>query len=121
MRTLIMVLMIVGLMSTVGVYAASVTGTTATVGGTGDMTISSPTSSVDVDWTFDASNDVSGGIVNWTTGAAGSHTVKVTVGSSSASNTYTVLLSEVRTDAFTLSASVAANTISTAEVLIYAN
>ena len=120
MRTLIMVLMIVGLMSTVGVYAASITGTTGTVGGTGSITISAPASSVDVDWTY-SGNNVTGGTVNWTSLNVATHTVKVTVGASSGSGTEVVSVPGAETTAFTLDTAVAAKDVATAEVLIFAN
>ncbi len=69
MRTLLMVFMIAGIMSTVGVYAAGLGGapTIKAVGGTGSTTVAAPTSgvtTVTVDWTFDGSNLVNGAVVS---------------------------------------------------------
>ena len=68
MRTLLMVLMLSGMMSTVGVYAAGLGGapTIKTIGGTGSSTVSGPTSSaMTLDWNFTGA-DVTGVDVIWT-------------------------------------------------------
>ena len=89
MRTLLMVLMITGLMSTVGVYAAGLGGTPTikTVGGTSAETVGSPVSTaISIDWTF-SGDQVSGGIVTWTPTASGVHVVTLAAGAQTQSLT----------------------------------
>ena len=67
MRTLLMVLMIAGLMSTVGVYAAGfgTTPTTKTLSGSGDETVSAAnTSTTSISWRFSGSQ-VDAAKVTW--------------------------------------------------------
>lgn len=81
MRTLFMALMITGLMSTVGVYAASFSGgsTVKTIGGTTAQTVTSPTTgSVDLSWGL-TGDDVSSAIVKWTPTTTGVFTVGVDI------------------------------------------
>ena len=127
MRTILMVLMIAGLMSTVGVYAASLgSSTTGTVGGTGSVTVSAPTSGgVTVAWTTDGNGDVTGADVTWTPAVSKIYTLRVTTKDSvpAVLSSGTVTLGSVsgtaeRTDSVTLSAT-AASAIVTAEVIIY--
>ena len=74
-----MVLTMLGLMSTVGIYAASFGGgqSVATIGGTGTQTVSSPTTStVDLSFTI-TSGKVSAAKVKWTPTATGNYTIAV--------------------------------------------
>ena len=82
MRTLLMVFMIAGMMSTVGVYAAGLGGspTIKAVGGTGSTTIAAPTNAattVTVDWNFDSSNLVNGAVVSWTPASSTTYDIVV--------------------------------------------
>ena len=126
MRTLLMVLMIAGLMSTVGVYAASLgSSSTKTLGATGSVTVGAPTSSgVTIAWTFDSNGDVTGADVTWDPAVSKIYTIRVTTKNSvpSVLSTGTMTLSAVsgtdpRTDSVSLSAT-AASAIATAEVVI---
>ena len=119
MRTLLMVLMIAGLMSTVGVYAADLgTATINTVGGTGSETVSAPTSGgVVVKWTTDASGQITGADVTWTPGADANYSMKVKAGSTTGSATITSSGTVSRTDSVTLTAT-APDTVTTSEVTI---
>ena len=47
------------LVATVGIYAASISGTTKTLGGTGAVTVGAPATTVSTAYTLDASNNVS--------------------------------------------------------------
>lgn len=123
MRTLLMVFMIAGMMSTVGVYAASLGGTPTikTVGGTGSTTVSGPTSSaVTLDWNFTGSN-VTGVDVTWTPDGATTYNINVTAGGTTGTlTTGTTVASTQRTDTVTM-ASTAPDAITTAEVVISEN
>ena len=127
MRTLLMVLMIAGLMSTVGVYAASLgSSSTGTIGGTGDLSVSAPTSAgVTVAWTTDTNGDVTGADVTWTPAVSLIYTIRVTAKDSSLvtlnSGTFTLgAVSGVvsRTDSVVLAAT-ASDLIANAEINIY--
>ena len=127
MRTLLMVLMIAGLMSTVGVYAASLgSSSSTTIGGTGDLTVSAPTSSgVVVKWTTDTNGDVTGADVTWTPITSLVYTLRVTAKDSSSVtlNSGTFTLGAVsgtveRTDSVVLAAT-ASELIANTEVNIY--
>lgn len=127
MRTILMVLMIAGLMSTVGVYAATLgSSTTGTVGGTGSVTVSAPTSTgVTVAWTTDGNGDVTGADVTWDPAVSLIYTIRVTTKNSvpAVLSSGTLTLASVsgidpRTDSITLSPT-AASDIATAEVIIY--
>ena len=120
MRTIFMVLMVVGLMSTVGVYAAGLGGspTIKTLGGTGSTAVSAPTgSAVTVVWTSSASGQVTGADVTWTPAANSNYTVIVKAGSTTGSATVTSSGTTQITTSVTLSAT-DASAISTAEVII---
>ena len=127
MRTILMVLMIAGLMSTVGVYAASLgSSTTGKVGGTGDVAVTAPTSGgVSVAWTTDGNGDVTGADVTWTPAVSLVYTIRVTAkdGVPAALNSGTLTLGAVsgtteRTDSITLAAT-SPDLIANAEVSIY--
>ena len=120
MRTILMVLMIVGLMSTVGVYAAGLGGspTIKTLGGTGSTSVSSPTgSTVTVKWTSNASGQVTGADVTWTPSVSSNYTVIVKAGSTTGSASVTSSGTTEITTSVTLTAT-DASAISTAEVII---
>ena len=127
MRTLLMVFMIAGMMSTVGVYAAGLGGspTIKAVGGTGSTTVAAPTdgaTTVSVSWTFDASNDVNGAVVSWTPAGSTTYDIAVTAGSSTGSMTTPTTAAGVlrTTDAVTFTA-ISADLIANAEVVISEN
>ena len=120
MKTILMVLMIVGLMPTVGVYAAGLGGTPTikTLGGTGSTSVSAPTgSTVSVKWTSDSSGQVTGADVTWTPAADSNYTIVVKAGSTTGSATVTGSGTSEITTSVTLTAT-AASDISTAEVVI---
>lgn len=123
MRTILMVFMIAGMMSTAGVYAAGLGGspTTKTVGGTGSTSVSAPTSSpITLDWNFTGSN-VTGVDVTWTPGASTTYDIVVTAGATQGTlTTPTTVASTPRTDTVSMS-STAPDSISTAEVVISEN
>ena len=119
MRTILMVLMIAGLMSTVGVYAASLgTPTVSVLGGTGSETVSAPnTGTTSVKWTFTGSA-VTGADVTWTPTEAKVYKITVTAGATTGNfTTPTTTASAERTDSVTL-ASTEASAISTAKITI---
>ena len=120
MRTILMVLMIAGLMSTVGVYAAGLGGTPTikTLGGTGSTSVASPTgSTVTVVWVSDANGQVIRADVTWTPTVSSDYTVIVKAGSTTGTQTVTTSGTTEITTQVTLSATAAAD-ISTAEVII---
>ena len=122
MRTLLMVLMISGMMSTVGVYAAGLGGTPTikTIGGTGSTTVTAPTSSaMTLDWTF-TGNDVTGVDVTWTPDTATTYDITVTAGSTVGTLTTPITGMASRTDTVTMSAT-AVDSVSTAETVIKEN
>ena len=121
MRTLFMVLMIAGLMSTVGVYAAGLGGapTIKTVGGTAAETVSSPVSSaISIDWNF-TGDQVSGGDVTFTPDASGVHVVTLAAGGQTQSlTTASLTASNPETSTLTFGSAVEASTVTTAKVTI---
>lgn len=123
MRTLLMVLMISGMMSTVGVYAAGLGGspTIKTIGGTGSTSVGGPTSAaITMDWNF-TGNDVTGVDVTWTPDSSTTYDIVVTAGGTQGTlTTSTTVADNIRTDTVTLTAT-APDTISTAEVVIKEN
>ena len=125
MKSLLMVMMIAGLMSTVGVYAASFSGgtTTKALGGSSSETVGAPTSaSVDINWTF-TNDTVTGAVVDWTPSAAGTYTVKLLAGTTNGEATGIVIaigdVGVVQNQVIVL-ASTEASDIGTAKVVIYA-
>ena len=118
MRKMSIVLMMAILFATVGIYAASVTGSTKTLGGTGSVTVSAPATSADVSWTVDATGDVTAVTVAWTPASLGDFTLKVTVGSSTGTFSCTTCGTSARTDSVTISPSIAADSVSAATVVI---
>jgi hypothetical protein len=75
-----MALLILGLMSTVGVYAASITGATRTLGGSGAVTVGSGvTGTATTSYTLTGA-DVTAVNVLWTPAATGTYTIQVTTG-----------------------------------------
>ena len=82
MRTFLTTLLIVGLMATVGVFAAGMTGSTKTLGGTGAITVDTPTSSASVTYTI-TSGSVTAASVTWTPLATGTYSVQAIIGSGS--------------------------------------
>ena len=123
MRTFLMVMMIAGLMSTVGVYAAGLGGapTVTKVGGTGASTVSAPTdSAVSVDWTVSGS-DVTAAVITWTPNESKTYDIEVIAGGTTGTlTTGSKTGGSPTTDTVTM-ANTAVEDISTAEVLIKAN
>lgn len=123
MRTLLMVLMIAGMMSTVGVYATSFgsTPTTKTLAGSGDETVSAPnTGNVDLAWVF-TGDQVSAVAVTWTPGDTINYKINVGAGGQTGELTGVPgVLSTPRTDNVVLGAPVEASAITTAKVVISA-
>ena len=121
MRALFMLLLIVGLMSSVGVYAATFGGgsTVKTVGGTGTQTVSAPTSgSVDASWTL-TGDDVSAVVVKWTPTATGTYTVSVDInGSNHTATGLAGTAATLATHTVPVSPAVATNTITSFKVAI---
>ena len=121
MRTLLVALMIAGLMSTVGVYAASITGSPKSVGGTGSVAVSAPTSaSVTVDYNLTAGQVVSLD-VTWTPSAASNYDLDVELGASTGNLNVPSSGTVQRTDTVTISPAVDAESVTTAEVVITEN
>ena len=124
MRTLLMVLMIAGMMSTVGVYAAGFgsTPTTKTLAGSSDEAVSAPnTGTVTLGWIF-TGDEVSGVNVVWTPGVTGDYDIIVTAGGQTGTlNIPTSGTVERTTDNVTLAATVEASAITTAKVVIQQN
>ena len=123
MKTLVMVMMIAGLMSTVGVYAAGLGGapTIKTVGGTGSVSVSAPTSAaVAMDWNQDAAGDITSVDVTWTPDTATTYDITVTAGATVGTLTTPTTGTISRTDTVTMSAT-AVDSVSTAEVVIKEN
>lgn len=119
MRTLTMVLMVAALMSTVGVYAASVTGASKALGGTGDVTVSAPTAStVTVSYTTDANGDVTAADVSWTPSAITTYEVKVKIGTTTGTLSVTTTDLLGRTDTVSISPAVPTENITISEVTI---
>ena len=113
-----MVLMMAILFATVGIYAASVTGTTKTLGGTGSVTVSAPATSASVSWTVDSSGDVTAGIVDWTPASEGDYTLKVQVGASTGTFSCTTCGTSARSDSVSISPVISADSVSGATVTI---
>ena len=89
MRTLFMVLMIAGLMSTVGVYAAGLGGspTIKAIGGTGAVTVFGPTdSATSIVWNY-SGGQVTGAVVTWTPNVTGNFDISLTAGGQTGSLT----------------------------------
>lgn len=129
MRTLLMVLMIAGLMSTVGVYAAGFTTTpgTKTVSGTasGGVTVgqSTTTAATTVSWAFDSAGLINGAKVDWTPAADGDYDIIVTVGGTTGTLNIPTSGAVARSglDTVTISPAVLASAVSSAEVVIEQN
>ena len=121
MRTLFMLLMIAGLMSTVGVYAAGLGGTPTikTVGGTAAETVGSPTSvAISIDWNF-TGDQVSGGDVTWTPTVTGVHDITLAAGGETASVTTGSLTGgSPTTTTLTFGSNVEASAVTTAKVTV---
>ena len=121
MRYLIYGVLLAIVMATVGIYAASISGTNKTLGGTGSVAVTAPASSATVAWTTNSSNNVSSVDVTWTPAANANYTVKVVVGSSYGTATVTGSGTDPRTDSVTLSAPVGADAVTAATVVISQN
>ena len=127
MRTLLMVMMIAGLMSTVGVYAAGfgTTPTTKTLAGSGDITVAASTSGVTnttIKWRTDSNNKVDAAKVTWTPQSAGDYDIVVAAGGQTGTlNVPSSGSTEQVDDIVPLAAAVEASAISTAKVVIEEN
>ena len=127
MRTLFIVLMIAGLMSTVGVYAAGLGGapTIKTVGGTGVITVNAPTSgatTVTLNWLMTGSQ-VTGVDVVWTPDLAKTYDIGVTAGGvfTNAYTSPTATADTIQTDTLTFATAVEADDIADAKTTILEN
>ena len=118
MRKFSIGLVIAVLFATVGIYAASITGSTKTLGGTGDVAVSAPASAVTTAYTVDSSNQVTAVDVTWTPAANSNYTIKVKMGSSTGSASISTSGTVQRTDAVTISPVVAADAVTTVNVSI---
>ena len=127
MRTLLMVLMIAGLMSTVGVYAAGfgTTPTTKTVSGTasgGVAVTAANTSTTSVSWRFDSAGLVDAAKVTWTPVAAGDYDIIVTAGTQVGTlNIPTSGISQRIDDVVVLASAVEPSAVTTAKIAIEEN
>lgn len=123
MRTLLMVLMIAGMMSTVGVYATTFGSapTLQAIAGSGDDPVTAPnTGNVDLAWVF-TGDQVTAVAVTWTPGATTNYKINVGAGGQTGELTGVAgTISTPRTDNVTLGAAVEASAITTAKVVISA-
>ena len=120
MRTLLVALMIAGLMSTVGIYAASLTGTSKTIGGTGSVTVSQPAAAASVELVLTAGN-VTGAEVTWTPAAAGAYTLYVDINTGFSTGSLSIPVSgtiERVADLVALSPSIEPDAVTSVEVVI---
>jgi hypothetical protein len=116
-----MVLMVAGLMSTVGVYAAGLGGspTIKTLGGTGSQTVSAPVgAAVSVAWTQDAVGDVTGADVTWTPLVNTAYTIYVDASGNGATVAVPTSGTVSRTDTATFGSAVSPDLVLLAEVII---
>ena len=122
MRTLLMVLMIAGMMSTVGVYAAGFgsTPTTKTIAGSSDETVSAPnTGNTSLAWVL-TGDTVTGVKVTWTPSVSSDYAINVTAGGNNGTLSITTSGTSERSDTVTI-ASTEASAITTAKVVIHDN
>ncbi len=122
MRTLLMVLMIAGMMSTVGVYAAGFgsTPTTKTLAGSGDETVTAPNTGTVTLGYVTTGDTVTGVKVTWTPASAGDYDITVVAGGTTGTLNIPSSGTVVRTDTVTI-ASTEASAITTAKVVISEN
>ncbi|MBI2936079.1 MAG: hypothetical protein HYY31_04650 [Chloroflexi bacterium] len=118
MRTLLLMLLAAAMMATVGIYAASITGSTKTLGGTGSVAVSAPASTTSVSWTTNSSGQVTGGTVTWTPSANANYTVRLSAGGQTGTASITSSGTTQRNDAVTLGSAVEADAVSSATVVI---
>ena len=122
MRTLLMVLMIAGMMSTVGVYAAGFgsTPTTKTLAGSGDESVTAPNTGT-VNLGYVTTGDTVTGIkVTWTPASSGDYDITVVAGGTTGTLNIPSSGTVQRTDTVTIS-STEASAITTAKVVISEN
>ena len=118
-----MVLMIAGMKSTVGVYAAGFgsTATTKTIAGSGDETVSAPnTGAISLAYVM-AGEAVTGIKVTWTPAATGGYDIDVKAGGQTGNLNIPTSGTSARTDSVTLGAAVEASALTTAKVVISQN
>ncbi|PKB73639.1 MAG: hypothetical protein BZY75_00720 [SAR202 cluster bacterium Io17-Chloro-G7] len=119
MKTLLMVLMFAGMLSTVGVYAAGFSSTPSTkaLAGSGDESVSAPnTGTVTLGYST-TSDAVTGIIVTWTPSASATYDLTVVAGGTTGSLKVTNSGISERTDTVPI-ASTEASSISSAKVVI---
>ena len=122
MRTLLMVLMIAGMMSTVGVYAVGFgsTPTTKTIADSGDETVSAHNTGT-ISLAYVLTNDMVTGVkVTWTPGAAADYDITVKAGGNTGTLNVPSSGTVQRTDSVTIS-STEASAVTTAKVVIEQN
>ena len=122
MRTLLMVLMIAGMMSTVGVYAAGFgsTPTTKTLAGSGNQAVSAPNTGTVTLGYVTAGDVVTGVKVTWPPASAGDYDITVVAGGTTGTLNIPSSGTAQRTDTETIS-STEASAITTAKVVIAEN
>ena len=122
MRSLIMVLMIAGMMSTVGVYAAGFGSapTTESLAGSGDETVSAPNTGTVTLGYVTTGDTVTGVKVTWTPASAGDYDITVVAGGTTGTLNVPSSGTVERTDTVTI-ASTEASAISTAKVVVSQN
>ena len=122
MRTLLMVLMIAGLMSTVGVYAAGFPSTpTAKDVGSGQASVAAPNeNAVTVKWGFTGAN-VTSALVSWDPVTSGDYDIRVTAGGTTGTLNIPVSGTAARVDDSVTLAATDPATITTADVMIDEN
>ena len=123
MRTLLMVLMIAGMMSTVGVYATSFgsTPTTKTLAGSTDESVSAPnTGTVTLGYVF-TNETITGVKVTWTPASDGDYDIDVKAGGQNGNLNIPTSGTSQRTDTVSLGSAVEASAVTTAKVVISQN
>ena len=120
MKTIFMALLVAALMATVGVYAAGVTGTSKTLGGTGSVTVSSPASAATAKFITDSNGDVTSVDVTWTPAANLNYSLKVNLNAGGSTGTLAITASGTisRTDNVAVSPALAASAITSVNVFI---
>ena len=122
MKTLLMVFVIAGMMSTVGVYAAGFgsTPTTKSLAGSGNEAVAAPNTGT-VDMGYVTTGDTVTGIkVTWTPSSAGDYDLTVVAGGTTGTLNVPSSGTVQRTDTVTIAAT-EASAISTSKVVISEN
>ena len=118
MRKIAIGVLLAILVMTAGVYAASMSGTTKRLGGTGSTTVDAPSAAATLGWGLNSTGDVITGDVSWTPVADSDYTILVRVGGVTGTGAITTSGTSFRTDSITKSPSVASDSITAAIVVI---